>query len=462
MPEFLEDDDNIIDAMQKELATLKATHPNEEDLDEFLKIYKIFIKTRSDKINWQKIEPPEGKLFQYDDLKDNADAQNLLSKLAVLKLNGGLGTTMGCDGPKSSIRIKNGMYFLDIVIRQLNHLNTKYDCDVPLVLMNSFNTEAKTRKMTKNYKNIKTFNQSMFPRISVENLLPIETEVFYPPGHGDIYYSMTKSGMLDELLKEGKEYLFVSNIDNLAATVDLKILNFIIEEKIDFCMEVTEKTRADIKGGTLVNYNKKLTLLEIAQVPGNKKTEFTSVRKFKIFNTNSAWIDLQALKKMQDKMELDLIQNKKVVHGETVIQLETALGAAVKYFDNNCGIVVPRSRFLPVKTCSDLFLLESNLYTEKNGFLEINPARISKQQPIVKLIGANFQKIRDFENKFAEIPDIVNLDILTVVGNVTFGEGVVLEGTVIINATVGGEINIADGSVIEDKIICGSLPSISL
>jgi len=42
----------------------------------------------------------------------------------------------------------------------------------------------------------------------------------YPPGHGDLYRSLVRSGMLDELIAAGKEYLFVSNIDNLGSVVD--------------------------------------------------------------------------------------------------------------------------------------------------------------------------------------------------------------------------------------------------
>lgn len=444
--------------MRDELEKLKETHPNPAELDEFYGLYERFLRTRNDKIDWEKIEPPRGKLVQYAELEEPGDASRLLSKLAVLKLNGGLGTTMGCTGPKSGIKIRENMNFIDIVVRQLEHLNGAHGCAVPLVLMNSFNTDERTRKLTRNYDSIRTFTQSMFPRISAENLMPIDAQMYYPPGHGDVFYSLERSGMLDELLREGKEYLFVSNVDNLAATVDLRILRHFAEERLDFCMEVTEKTRADVKGGTLIHYEGMLALLEIAQVPAGKKSEFTSIKKFRIFNTNSAWISLRALKaRAGQRMDLDIIQNRKTVGGEVVIQLETALGAAVKHFENNCGVVVPRSRFMPVKTCSDLFLLESNLYVEKNGALAVNERRVSAQQPTVKLLGENFATIDAYREAFAGIPDIADLDMLTVSGNVTFGKNVVLKGTVIVCAYEGCRINVPDGSVLEDKILAGSL-----
>jgi UTP--glucose-1-phosphate uridylyltransferase len=450
----------ILDDMKDELEILKKKHPRPYELDEFYKLYERFAVSRTRKIVWENIAPPKGKIVNYDELKESADSSKLLSKLAVLKLNGGLGTTMGCVGPKSAIKVRQNMNFIDLIVRQLEYLNRTHKCNVPLVLMNSFNTDKRTQKLTRQYGNIKTFNQSMFPRISSENLMPIGGEQgYYPPGHGDLYYSLAKSGMLDELINEGKEYLFVSNVDNLAATIDLKILEHINEQDIDFCMEVTNKTRADIKGGTLINYNDSLTLLEIAQVPADKKSEFTSVRKFKIFNTNSVWINLKALKKkLEAGFELDIIQNKKMVGDESIIQLETAIGAAIKFFDNNCGVLVPRSRFLPVKTCADLFLLESNLYTESNGFLTVNKNRGNQPQPIVKLLGKNFKTIEAYESSFNNIPDIVDLDILTVSGNVRFGKNVVLKGIVIIFASEGCTIDIPEGSVLDDKILFGNLP----
>lgn len=448
--------------MEEEINSLKTIHQNPDELDEFYKLYKRFIKSRHMKIQWDKISPPNGKLIEYENLKlSNEKSHSLLNKLAVLKLNGGLGTTMGMSGPKSSVKVKGDKNFIDLIIEQLEYLNSEYKCNVPLVLMNSFNTEKKTKKLTKNYENIKTFNQSMYPRISTEDLMPISDDnMWYPPGHGDLFSSLIKSGMLDELLSEGKEYVFVSNIDNLAATVDLKILQFVSESNIDFCMEVTNKTRADIKGGTLINYKDVLTLLEIAQVPSDKKSEFTSTRKFKIFNTNSVWINLKALKDIatKDNFELDIIKNKKSVNGEPIYQLETAIGAAIKYFENNCGVIVPRSRFLPIKTCSDLFLVESNLFEENNGFLKINSKRTSKQDPIIKLVGPNFSKISNFEQSFDSIPDIVDLDILTVSGDVTFGKNVVLSGIVIIIAPIGSSIRIPDGCILEDKILTGNFP----
>lgn len=112
-----------------------------------------------------------------------------------------------------------------------------------------------------------------YPRINKETLLPIakdvsysgeNTECWYPPGHGDIYASFYNSGLLDNLIAEGKEYIFVSNIDNLGATVDLYILNHLMNppngKRCEFVMEVTNKTRADVKvkGGGCAGLSERL------------------------------------------------------------------------------------------------------------------------------------------------------------------------------------------------------------
>lgn len=78
--------------------------------------------------------------------------------------------------------------------------------------------------------------------------------------------------------------------------------------------------------------------------------------------------------------------------GQNVIQLETAVGAAIKCFDNALGINVPRSRFLPVKTTSDLLLVMSNLYSLKAGCLTMSPKREFPTTPHVKL-GSSFTKV---------------------------------------------------------------------
>jgi len=338
--------------------------------------------------------------------------------------------------------------------------------------MNSFNTDEDTMKIIRKYSgfnvSIKTFNQSRYPRINKESLMPIprscrsedDIEAWYPPGHGDFYQSFSNSGLLEDFVGKGKEYCFISNIDNLGATVDLNILNMCINQSREFVMEVTDKTRADVKGGTLIQYEGKLRLLEAAQVPKEHEEDFKSVKKFNVFNTNNLWISLPAIQRVLDENTLDMeiiVNPKQLKGGINVYQLETAVGAAMKCFDNASGINVPRSRFLPVKKTSDLLLVMSNLYSLDHGSLEMSPKRMFPSTPLVKLGENNFKKVSDFLSRFGSIPDLLELDHITVSGDVTFGKGVSLRGTVIIIANHGDRIDIPAGAILENKIVSGNL-----
>jgi UTP--glucose-1-phosphate uridylyltransferase len=442
----------------------------------FERLFARFLLEKGPSVDWEKISPPpEETIKPYGSLVGEYPKEtmrDLLNSLVVLKLNGGLGTSMGCTGPKSLISVRNELTFLDLTVQQIDHLNTSYDANVPLVLMNSFNTDEDTSKILRKYGKMKvkihTFNQSRYPRINRESLLPLaknaladDLESWYPPGHGDVYESFYNSGLLQKLIDQGKRYVFISNIDNLGATVDLNILNYLMNAKArcDFVMEVTDKTRADVKGGTLVMYEDTLRLLEIAQVPKERVDEFKSVSKFKIFNTNNLWVSMPAMKEVVEerKLHLEIIVNPKTLdNGINIIQLETAVGAGIKCFEGSIGVNVPRSRFLPVKTTSDLLVIMSNLYSLQTGNLVMNPLRSFQSVPLVKL-GTSFNKVKDFLNRFASIPDLLDLDHLTVSGDVTFGRGVALKGTVIIIANQSERIDIPPGAILENKIVSGNL-----
>ncbi|KAJ4477035.1 UTP-glucose-1-phosphate uridylyltransferase [Lentinula edodes] len=466
-------------AMRNEISRIVSTVEDpatkkafDTEMQSFFYLFTRYLSERakSQDLDWDRIKSPaEEQIVPYANLVAPKDSSNL-NKLAVLKVNGGLGTSMGMTGAKSALEVKDDMTFLDLTVRQIEHLNTTNRVDVPLILMTSFNTHDDTLRIIKKYANqqlrITTFNQSRYPRILKESLLPCpkraddDKKNWYPPGHGDLYNALLHSGVLDQLLAEGKEYLFVSNSDNLGAVVDEKILQHMIESQAEFLMEVTDKTKADVKGGTLIDYD---------------------VRKFKIFNTNNLWVNLKALKHIMehDGMELDIIINPKMTDdGQGVIQLETAAGAAIKHFRNAHGINVPRKRFLPVKSCSDLLLIKSDIYSLSHGQLVINEQRMFETTPVIKL-GDHFKKIQQFQKRFKKIPKIIELDHLTVTGDVYFGRNVTLRGTVIgmgsmlppapidlrlftVVANEGQRIDIPDGCILENRLLSGNLNMIEL
>ncbi|GAV58430.1 UDPGP domain-containing protein [Cephalotus follicularis] len=438
----------------------------------FVNLVSRYLCGEAQHIEWSKIQTPTDEVVvPYDTLAptpdDPVETKKLLEKLAVLKLNGGLGTTMGCTGPKSVIEVRNGLTFLDLIVIQIENLNSKYGCNVPLLLMNSFNTHDDTLKIVEKYSNsnieIHTFNQSQYPRLVVDDFSPLPCkgqtgkDGWYPPGHGDVFPSLKNSGKLDVLLSQGKEYVFVANSDNLGAVVDLKILNHLIQNKNEYCMEVTPKTLADVKGGTLISYEGKVQLLEIAQVPDEHVNEFKSIEKFKIFNTNNLWVNLKAIKRLVEAyaLKMEIIPNPKEVDGVKVLQLETAAGAAIRFFDHAIGINVPRSRFLPVKATSDLLLVQSNLYTLDDGYIIRSKSRKNPENPSIEL-GPEFKKVANFLSRFKSIPSVVELDeSLKVTGDVYFGANITLKGKVTIAAKPGVQLEIPDGAVIENKEIKG-------
>lgn len=460
----------------KKISSLKSAvaglnQISEDEKNGFINLVSRYLSGEAQHVEWSKIQTPTDEVVvPYDTLAPTSDdpeeVKELLDKLVVLKLNGGLGTTMGCTGPKSVIEVRDGLTFLDLIVIQIENLNSKYGCNVPLLLMNSFNTHDDTLKIVEKYSNsnvdIQTFNQSQYPRLVVEDFTPLPSkgltgkDGWYPPGHGDVFPSLKNSGKLDALLSKGKEYVFIANSDNLGAIVDLKILSHLIKNKNEYCMEVTPKTLADVKGGTLISYEERVQLLEIAQVPDEHVNEFKSIEKFKIFNTNNLWVNLNAIKRLveSDELKMEIIPNPKEVDGIKVLQLETAAGAAIRFFDNAIGINVPRSRFLPVKATSDLLLVQSDLYTLEDGFIIRNKARTNPANPSIEL-GPEFKKVGNFLSRFKSIPSIVDLDSLKVSGDVWFGAGIVLKGKVSITAKPGVKLEIPDAAVLENKNING-------
>ncbi|CAK8538085.1 unnamed protein product [Lathyrus sativus] len=458
-----------LDNLKSSVAGLEQISENEKN--GFINLVSRYLSGEAQHVEWSKIQTPTDEVVvPYDTLAPtpagSSEIKNLLDKLVVLKLNGGLGTTMGCTGPKSVIEVRDGLTFLDLIVIQIENLNSKYGSNVPLLLMNSFNTHDDTQKIVEKYQNsnidIHTFNQSQYPRLVADDFLPLPSkgntgkDGWYPPGHGDVFPSLSNSGKLDALLSQGKEYVFVANSDNLGAIVDLKILNHLIEHKNEYCMEVTPKTLADVKGGTLISYEGRVQLLEIAQVADENVGEFKSIEKFKIFNTNNLWVNLKAIKRLveADALKMEIIPNPKEVDGVKVLQLETAAGAAIRFFDKAIGINVPRSRFLPVKATSDLLLVQSDLYTLEDGSVIRNPARANPENPAIEL-GPEFKKVSNFLSRFKSIPSIVELDSVKVAGDVWFGAGVILKGKVSIVAKSGVKLEIPDGAVIENKEING-------
>lgn len=367
--------------------------------------------------------------------------------IAVVKLNGGLGTSMGLHGPKSLIEVKADTTFLDVIARQTQ--------DRPLVLMNSFSTDRATEDSGIA---AQSFLQSREPKLRADTHAPIDWPPdraleWCPPGHGDVYVSLAASGMLDNLLNANVAWAFISNSDNLGAEADPRIPAWAAANAIPFVMEVVRGTPADRKGGHIARRRAdgRLVLRETAQTPPDDDS-FTDVARWRYYNTNNLWVDLnkleQHLKDDPAGPELPLIVNRKTVDPRDattpeVLQLETAMGAALGAIDGARAVLVPRTRFAPVKTTDDLLVLRSDAYTlTDDGHVE---PTYDGPPPVVALDPKHYKSLPDLEARFPHgAPSLRNAQRLTVEGDVSFGRDVIIEG----NVTVHGPQSIPDGAVL--------------
>ncbi|MCL1826563.1 MAG: UTP--glucose-1-phosphate uridylyltransferase [Candidatus Cloacimonetes bacterium] len=404
--------------------------------------YQQLEKGEKGKLSKAQISTPNSNQLIYHDSLTGGDTVNL-RKLAIIKLNGGLGTSMGLSKAKSLLTVKDGYTFLDIIAQQTLLLRETCQIDLPLLFMNSFVTSSDTLEFLQKYQSLELaglpleFIQNRFLKVRKDSLSPLqnedETQNWNPPGHGDIYGVLQSTGILQSLLDRGIEYVFISNSDNLGATVDTGILNKMVAEGIEFVMEVCDRTENDKKGGHLAAIGDRLTLREVAQCPENEVEEFQDIEVYKYFNTNNLWVNLKSLQKLletnKDVLPLPLILNEKKVAEVPVYQLETAMGSAISLFENSKACVVPRSRFLPVKKNQDLLLLWSDVYSLDEHFeLKKNEGAIETILDLDPNFYSNIDQLKTACQK--GIPSLAACKSLTIRGNVSFGENVVFRGDV--------------------------------
>ena len=238
-------------------------------ISEFLRRIRQICDGATGKVKWQEVgNLQEGDLLNFADLPANPRPKEHMSSLVVIKLNGGLGTSMGLQGPKSLLPVRNRNNFLQIILQQIKALRQKTGAPVPLFFMNSFNTQKESLREP----GVADINHVIDPSLPVDflqnrilrlrqsSLLPLamssdniqgDDRDWCPPGHGDIFLSLKQSGLLDRLLRMGYRTAFISNGDNLGAIADGRILRYFLQKKLDWISEVTLKTAIDLKGGVL-------------------------------------------------------------------------------------------------------------------------------------------------------------------------------------------------------------------
>ncbi|MDB6016627.1 MAG: phosphoglucomutase [Pedosphaera sp.] len=393
---------------------------------------------------------PVVALPHLEQIKAQAGDGALLAQAVMIKLNGGLGTSMGLEKAKSLLRLKDGLTFLDFIAKQVLYLRQQHNSPLRFMLMNSFSTSADTLEFLKKYPELgepKSLEllQSAVPKVDARTLRPVswppnpELE-WCPPGHGDLYPSLLGSGWLDRLLAAGVKYLFVSNADNLGASLDLGLLNYFVDSNQSFLMEVCERTASDRKGGHLAQRDGQLLLRESAQCPPEDMDAFQDIHRHRFFNTNNLWIRLDRLKALLDEkggfLPLPIIKNVKTVdprdkNSPKVFQLETAMGAATGCFDDAGAMVVPRTRFAPVKTTSDLLALRSDAYTVTKDWRLVLAPDTQGIPPMLDLDADHYKLVDQLDAKLVDgAPSLVSCRELIVRGPVLFSTKNVFKGKV--------------------------------
>jgi UTP--glucose-1-phosphate uridylyltransferase len=423
--------------------------------------YRQLVEGATGKLGRDSIDPPEPeRIIDFATLPTgNPDD---LRRLVVVKLNGGLGTSMGLSKAKSLLPVKNGLTFLDIITRQTLLLRKK--APVPLLFMDSFNTREDTLAYLAKYPELKLpelpldFVQNKFPKVRRDDFAPLlltdDSANWNPPGHGDIYLTLADSGILDSLLNSGYEYMFVANADNLGAVVDDRILSYFARMKLPFMMEVCQRTASDRKGGHLAQTKTgRLVLRESAQCPESEVAEFQDIEQYRYFNTNNLWINLKSLKALlsetEGTMTLPLILNPKEAGGVPVYQIETAMGAAISVFEGSGALLVPRSRFAPVKKTDDLLSIWSDAYCLTDDW-RIELHSDLSVPPSVTLDERYFKNIDQLLDRCSKgIPSLLRCNSLNLIGDIRFGQGVEFEGS----TTVQADIPV----VLENEVLIGEV-----
>jgi len=389
-------------------------------------------------------------LPEFDKL-DITPKPELLKQCVVLKLNGGLGTGMGLEKAKSLLKVKGEDSFLDFIAQQVISFR-KNKGNVRSMFMNSFSTSSDTKEALKAHPELVGEGwevvQNKVPKIESSTMKPAKwpanpAKEWCPPGHGDLYPALAGTGMLDQLLKDGVKYMFVSNSDNLGATLDIDLLNYFADSDKSFIMEVCTRTEADKKGGHLAvrTADKQLLLRESAQCADEDEKEFQNTDKHKYFNTNNLWIRLDKLKEVLDAnngvVPLPMIKNSKTVDpgdgaSPKVFQLETAMGAAIESFKGAGAVVVDRSRFAPVKTCADLLRVRSDAYEVTEDFRLVLSADCNGKPPVVDLDSKIYKKVAGLDKMLEQggLPSLKHCSKLSVKGKVILEPGITFKGAV--------------------------------
>jgi UTP--glucose-1-phosphate uridylyltransferase len=431
-----------------------AAGVDEVAIETFAHYYRLLEHGETGMIPESTIDPVDMESLADVEVADDTAAE-AIRQTVVIKLNGGLGTSMGMDRAKSLLCVRRGLSFLDIIARQVLHLRKEYDAPIPMIFMNSFRTSSDTLAAVARYDELPVeglpleFLQNKEPKLLLKGLTPAAHPKdpdleWCPPGHGDVYTALRGTGLLDRLIELGYRYVFVSNSDNLGAVPEARVAGWFASSGAPFAIECVRRTPSDRKGGHLARRKSdgRLVLRETAQTPKEDAASLADLDRHRFTSTNNVWFDLAAMKQALDVRQgilgLPLIRNVKHLDPADsstpeVVQIETAMGAAIEVFEGAQLIEVGRDRFVPVKTTNDLLVLRSDVYDIGSDFVL---DQVATDIPFVDLDDDFYKLVHEFDKRFPEgAPSMRKASSLKVEGDWTFGHGVQVVGEVDLDAT---------------------------
>ncbi len=448
--------------LEQSVSKMREAGVSEPAIRSFSRLYERLLAHDDGIIHERDITPLVDVPHMHD--LPGASTAQALGKTAFIRLNGGLGTSMGMDKAKSLLPVRDDLSFLDVIVNQVRKARAEHNISLPLVFMNSFRTEEDTLGALAPYSDLPipglplSMLQNQEPKLQAKTLTPVTwpqdpTLEWCPPGHGDVYTVLYTSGVLDALADMGFEYLNIANADNLGAYPSPEIAQWFADSGAPFAAEVAERTPADRKGGHLVVRDGRIVLRETAQTAADDVEAAADISRHQYFNTNTLWMRVAALRELlahhDGVMPLPLIKNEKTVDptrpdSPAVIQIEVAMGAAIELFEGAQTLCVDRRRFLPVKTTNDLLLVRSDVY----DLTEEYRLQATGQEPLITLDPGSYKLISDFENRFSRgIPSLKGASSFTVEGPYRFGVGQRVEGEAFLGPA-DNEIIIPDHAII--------------
>lgn len=435
-------------------------------IEVFAHYYRLLEHGETGMIPEDTIEPLDAESIADVEVGEDV-AQEALAQTVVLKLNGGLGTSMGMDRAKSLLCVRRGLSFLDVIARQVLHQRRVHGVRLPVIFLNSFRTSADTLAALARYAELPVqgvpmeLMQNKEPRLLTKDLTPVSWPKdpgleWCPPGHADLYTALRSSHLLEDLLDAGYRYAFCSNADNLGAVADPHIAGWFVQSGSPFAIESVRRTPSDRKGGHFARRisDGRIVLREGSQTLAEDRPALADLTRHKYTSTNNVWFDIEAMRNELDRRDgilgLPLIRNVKSVdqadpHSPEVVQIEAAMGAAIEVFDGATTIEVGRDRFVPVKTTNDLLLLRSDAYGVGEDFVveqETDDLAFVQLDPV-------YTRVAEFDKRFpGGVPSMREATSLVIDGDWTFGEGVTVRGDVRLEGELG---RVDAGTVLEEE-----------